>query len=173
MPLALTLGLTSTIRRIATASASVAICAALGSVPARAESAYVAQAAIGASVPVQAFGSTNGAPTPFARSPAIPAPMATPEMAAARGSGQVAQTLQIGNNNHVAHLQTGTGNQSTAGIIGNMNQVGVLQVGNNLHSNIVLLGTQGLNVGVIQPQGSIPVNMLIARLPNGGLLIKR
>lgn len=173
MPFALSLGGTRAIRRIATASAAFAVCAALASVPAQADSAYVAQASTGASVPVQAFGLPHTAPTTFARSQAIPAPMATPEMAATRGSGQVAQTLQIGNDNHVVHLQTGTGNQSTAGIIGNMNQVGVLQAGNNLRSNIVLLGTQGLNVGVIQPQGSLPVNMLIARLPNGGLLIKR
>jgi hypothetical protein len=30
-----------------------------------------------------------------------------------------------------------------------------------------------MNIGVIQPQGSAPVNVLIARLPNGSLLIKR
>jgi hypothetical protein len=36
-----------------------------------------------------------------------------------------------------------------------------------------LINTQGLNVGVIQPNGSAPVNVLIARLPNGALLIAR
>lgn len=171
MPVALTLGVSRAIR--STAAASFAVCAALASVPAQADSAYVAQAAAGSAVPVQAIGLINTAPTTFARSQAVHTPISTPEMAATRGSGQIAQTLQIGNYNHVAHLQAGTGNQSTAGIIGNMNQVGVLQAGNNLRSNVVLIGTQGLNVGVIQPQGSAPVNMLIARLPNGGLLIKR
>jgi hypothetical protein len=48
-----------------------------------------------------------------------------------------------------------------------------LQSGNNLKSNIVLLGAVGLNVGVLQPKGSAPVNVLVARLPGGGLLIKR
>jgi len=40
-------------------------------------------------------------------------------------------------------------------------------------SNVNLINTQGLAVAVIQPPGSAPLNMLIARLPNGGLLIKR
>jgi hypothetical protein len=38
---------------------------------------------------------------------------------------------------------------------------------------VALINTQGLSVGVIQPNGSAPVNVLIARLPNGALLIKR
>jgi hypothetical protein len=40
-------------------------------------------------------------------------------------------------------------------------------------SNIGLINMQGYSVGVFQPPGAAPVNMLIARLPNGSLLIKR
>jgi hypothetical protein len=83
------------------------------------------------------------------------------------------QTLQIGSRNSVYHLQSGANNSSTAGVIGSYNNLTVLQAGNNLKSNVVLLNGSGLNVGVIQPNGSAPVNVIIARLPGGGLLIKR
>jgi hypothetical protein len=49
----------------------------------------------------------------------------------------------------------------------------VLQAGNNLKSNLVLMNGSNMNVSVIQPKGSAPVNVFIARLPGGGLLIKR
>lgn len=171
MPVSVTFSVPRPLRFVA--AVAVLAGAALATAPARADSAYVTQAAGGSAVPVRAMGLATGAPVTFPTAQSVHAPMPTPEMAAIRGYGQVAQTLQIGSHNHVAHLQVGSGNQSTAGIIGNLNQVGVLQAGNNLRSNVVLLGTQGLSVGVIQPQGSAPINMLIARLPNGGLLIKR
>ena len=97
----------------------------------------------------------------------------TPETAAMTG-GNIATTLEIGQYNRVFQGQVGSGNVSNVGIInGVKNNVGVLQAGHSLRSNLLLLNTQGMSVGVIQPNGSAPVNMLIARLPNGGLLIKR
>ena len=69
-------------------------------------------------------------------------------------------------------LQSGQNNLSNVGVIGNGNNVSVLQGGHDL-SNLYLVNTGGLSVGVIQPNNSAPVNMLIARLPNGSLLIKR
>ena len=99
---------------------------------------------------------------------------AVPELAAAASGGNYASTLQIGSYNNVVQAQFGAGNVSNVGIIGgHANNVGVLQAGNNLKSNVGLINTQGLNVGVIQPNGSAPVNVLIARLPGGGLLIAR
>ncbi|PTM41479.1 hypothetical protein [Bosea sp. 124] len=142
--------------------------------PAAAESAYVEQSQAGARLPVHALpiANSHSGVVPAGRSgPAIP--RVAPEAIAAAGRN-FAQTVQIGNYNQVAQIQNGANNQSAVGIIaGNANNVGVLQGGNNLRSNLVLLNTQGLSVGVIQPNGSAPVNMLIARLPNGGLLIKR
>lgn len=96
-----------------------------------------------------------------------------PEMFGFGKGNNLAQTLQIGSRNSAYHLQAGGNNSSTAGIVGSYNNLAVLQAGNNLKSNVVLLNTKGLNVSVIQPQGSAPVNVLIARLPGGGLLIKR
>ena len=69
--------------------------------------------------------------------------------------------------------RSGGGNVSNVGIWGGKNNdVGVWQGGRDL-SNINLINTQGMAVAVIQPPGSAPLNMLIARLPNGALLIKR
>jgi hypothetical protein len=104
-----------------------------------------------------------------------PAFTPTPELATPAASGfNAAGTLQIGNNNRVVQLQNGANNKSNVGVVnGNSNNVGVLQAGYSLQSNLLLLNTSGLSVGVFQPNGSAPVNMLIARLPNGGLLIKR
>ncbi|MEA1832542.1 hypothetical protein U8607_10650 [Methylobacterium durans] len=156
-------------------AAAALLTIAIGLAPSvgHADSAYVTQAANGVAVPVNAVLPLLNAPAPVARSHIISAQIPTPETSARGQGNHLAQTLQIGSANQVAHLQVGSRNESTVGIIGNMNQIGVLQAGNNLQSNVVLLGTQGLNVGVIQPPGSAPVNMLIARLPNGGLLIKR
>ena len=96
-----------------------------------------------------------------------------PPEAVTAAKQNLAQTYQLGSYNSALHLQSGANNSSTVGVIGFENNVAVLQSGNNLKSNVVLLNTVGLNVGVLQPQGSAPVNMLIARLPGGGLLIKR
>lgn len=97
----------------------------------------------------------------------------TPEAVIVPRGNNLARTLEIGTRNSVYHLQSGMGNSSTAGIIGNYGNINVLQAGNNLKSNVVLLNGAGLNVSVLQPTGSAPVNVLIARLPGGGLLIKR
>jgi hypothetical protein len=114
-----------------------------------------------AQTPTSSFGPRSGS-TPV-----------TPEAAMATG-GNVATTLEMGRYNRVFQGQAGSGNVSNVGIIkGSYNNVGVLQAGHSLTSNLLLVNTQGLSVGVIQPNGSAPVNMLIARLPNGGLLIKR
>jgi hypothetical protein len=95
----------------------------------------------------------------------------TPELATPH-NGNVAQTLQIGNYNRVYQSQSGGGNFSNVAIVGNSNNVGVWQGGQDF-SNLALVNMQGLSVGVLQPRGAAPLNMLIARLPNGSLLIKR
>jgi hypothetical protein len=101
----------------------------------------------------------------------IPTPEAT---SPARANGNFAQTVQIGNFNQVFQLQSGSNNFSNVGVIGGIrNNVAVLQSGHNLRSNLMMVNTQGMSISVIEPNGSAPLNMLIARLPNGGLLIKR
>jgi hypothetical protein len=97
----------------------------------------------------------------------------TPETAAPARSGNIAQTLEIGSFNRVFQSQSGGNNFSNVGVIGGTNNnVGVVQGGKD-RSNIGLINMQGYSVGVFQPPGAAPVNMLIARLPNGSLLIKR
>lgn len=109
----------------------------------------------------------------FEYTPSQTAFVPAPETAAPARNGNVAQTLQIGSFNQVFQSQSGGSNYSNVGIIGgNYNNVGVWQGGKD-QSNLALINTQGLSIGVIQPPGSAPLNMLIARLPNGGLLIKR
>jgi hypothetical protein len=98
----------------------------------------------------------------------------TPESFVSSAIANTALTLQAGRDNLVTHLQNGRGNYSAVAVVnGHQNNVGVLQDGNGLHSQVMLVGTQGLNVGVIQPRNSAPVNLFVARLPGGGLLIKR
>lgn len=89
-------------------------------------------------------------------------------------AGNFAASFASGIGNHILQLQSGKGNYSATAIVGGRkNNVGVLQEGNDLYSQVVLANTSGLNVGVIQPPNSAPVSLFIARLPNGGLLIKR
>ncbi len=96
----------------------------------------------------------------------------TPELTIPH-NGNVAQTLEIGKNNQVYQGQFGGNNYSNVGIIGgNSNNVGVLQGGKDF-SNLQLVNMQGYSVWVLQPRNAPPVNELIARLPNGSLLIKR
>ena len=141
--------------------------------PASAQSAYITQ------VNPHASGFTTSlAPQSIQLVPASQnAPRATafvptPETTSAR-NGNIAQTLQIGSFNHVFQSQSGGNNLSNVGVVGgNGNNVGVWQGGKDL-SNLNLINTRGLSVGVIQPPGAAPLNMLIARLPNGSLLIKR
>jgi hypothetical protein len=96
----------------------------------------------------------------------------TPETAATARNGNIAQTLEIGSFNRVFQSQSGGNNFSNVGVIGTNNNVGVFQGGRD-QSNLGLINTQGLSIGVFQPPGAAPVNMLIAKLPNGSLLIKR
>lgn len=98
----------------------------------------------------------------------------TPETTAiGGGSLNLAQTLEVGRNNTVGQFQAGQNNISNVGVVGgSRNTVGILQGGNAV-SNLYLVNTQGLSVGVLQPKGSSPSNVLIARLPNGALLIKK
>jgi hypothetical protein len=145
-----------------------AVCA-----PASAQTAYITQ------VSPHASGFTTSAATqsiqllPVAQNaPHVTAFVPTPETASAR-NGNIAQTLQVGSFNHVFQSQSGGNNLSNVSVIGgNSNNVGVWQGGKDL-SNIALINTKGLSVDVLQAPGSAPVNALIARLPNGSLLIKR
>jgi hypothetical protein len=96
----------------------------------------------------------------------------TPEMSGAR-NGNLARTIEVGSFNRVFQSQSGGNNFSNVAVLGGKdNNVGVWQGGKDL-SNLNLINTQGLSIAVIQPPGAAPLNMLIARLPNGGLLIKR
>ncbi|MGY5800145.1 hypothetical protein ACXHMN_02315 [Rhizobium sp. LEGMi12c] len=142
----------------------------------RAETAYVAQIPVNVTTPVT-FNDVTTQPLPERRHPSAnyagTGAINVPEANVGSRGNNIAQTLQIGMRNSVYQLQGGSGNISTAGIIGNYGNINVLQAGNNLRSNVVLLNGAGLNVSVLQPAGSAPVNVLIARLPGGGLLIKR
>ena len=162
--------------RIRTAATLLAALLLLGvpTLAASAESAYIAQVPAGSGAAISRVQSGGASFASAPASSARPQPLALLHAAVPVTSGtNIAGTLQVGSFNQVAQLQLGHGNASAVGVVGVHNNVGVLQAGNNLRSNLVLLGTQRLNVGVIQPNGSAPVNMLIARLPNGGLLIKR
>jgi hypothetical protein len=162
------------LRSLVAAVAALLITGAASS-PASAESAYVQQVRAGTVAAIQVLpGITPGTTNTLQNPQRTTSFVLTPETTVPGRGRNVAQTLQIGSFNQVAQIQAGANNRSTVGIIaGHYNRVGVLQAGNNLRSNLVLLNTRGLAVGVLQPNGSTPVNMLIARLPNGGLLIKR
>jgi hypothetical protein len=142
--------------------------------PAAAETAYIAQvnpksSSVG---PMTASPSHQTAPAASygQRSMSF---VPTPETARPARSGNFAQTIQVGNSNQVFQAQAGGNNVSNVGVWGGKNNdIGVWQGGGD-RSNVNLINTQGLAVAVIQPPGSAPLNMLIARLPNGGLLIKR
>jgi hypothetical protein len=89
-------------------------------------------------------------------------------------SRNIVQSVTVGSFNSVVQLQGGQNDLSSASILGGSHDdLGVFQGGNNQLSNIVSLGMRGADVAVLQPPGSAPVNMLIARLPNGAILIKR
>jgi hypothetical protein len=153
---------------------AVAAILVAGCGPAMAESAYIAQVASKVSGPVPTIVSQ---PVPVAPSASYtPRQMSfvpTPETAAPARSGNYAQTIQVGNFNAVFQAQAGGNNVSNVGIWGGKNNnVGVFQGGQDL-SNVNLINTQGLSIAVLQPPGSAPMNVLIARLPDGRLLIKR
>ena len=142
--------------------------------PAFAETAYIAQvnpssagsAPTAASQPIPLVPAAQSAPRQMSFVP-------TPETTRPGHNGNFAQTIQVGNSNQVFQSQSGGNNVSNVGVWGGKNNdIGVWQGGGD-RSNVNLINTQGLAVAVIQPPGSAPLNMLIARLPNGGLLIKR
>jgi hypothetical protein len=93
----------------------------------------------------------------------------TPETALPATGGNFASTIEMGQNKRVFQAQAGAGNSSNVGIInGKHDDVNVLQGGRD-QSNLLTVNTQGLTVDVIQPNGTAPINVLIARLPNGVL----
>jgi hypothetical protein len=159
--------------RVSLLGALAGVLLATGS-PALAETAYIAQ--------VNPKSSSVGPMTASPPHQAVPAAsygqrsmpfVPTPETARPARSGNFAQTIQVGNSNQVFQAQAGGNNVSNVGVWGGKNNdIGVWQGGGD-RSNVNLINTQGLAVAVIQPPGSAPLNMLIARLPNGGLLIKR
>jgi hypothetical protein len=140
-----------------------------------AQSAYITQVDPHSSGTVSSFASQPTQTVPisqFTPSQTAFVPTPTPELAAPR-NGNIAQTLEIGNANSVFQAQSGGRNFSNVGIIGgNANNVGVLQGGKDV-ANVGLINTQGLSVWVLQPSGAPPLNALVAKLPNGSLLIKR
>jgi hypothetical protein len=142
--------------------------------PVLAESAYIAQVNTKASAsalsnvsqPVPVAPAASYAPRPMSFVP-------TPETARPARNGNYAQTIQVGNSNAVFQAQTGGNNVSNVGVWGGKNNdVGVFQGGHD-QSNVNLINTQGLSVAVLQPPGAAPMNVLIARLPSGALLIKK
>ncbi|WP_159006344.1 hypothetical protein [Bradyrhizobium sp. S69] len=143
------------------------------SAPASAQSAYITQAnpnssgfTSTASPSIQLIPVSQNAPRQTAFVP-------TPETAQTARNGNIAQTLEIGSYNRVLQSQSGGNNFSNVGVVGGTNNnVGVFQGGKD-QSNIGLINMQGYSVGVFQPPGAAPLNMLIAKLPNGSLLIKR
>jgi hypothetical protein len=139
-----------------------------------AQTAYITQANPRASGFTSTTASQPAQTVPvFQYTPSQTAFVPTPETAMPARNGNVAQTLQIGSFNNVLQSQSGGNNFSNVGVIGGKNNdVGVWQGGKDL-SNLDLINTQGLSIAVLQPPGAAPVNVLIARLPNGGLLIKR
>lgn len=138
-----------------------------------AESAYISQvsAKAGTAAPTTISQPTQIAPVGnYAQRQSAFVP--TPETTRVRSSN-IATTLEIGNANNVLQAQAGGKNFSDVGVLGGSdNNVAVLQGGRDF-SNLQLVNTQGLSIAVLQPPGSAPINMLIARLPNGSLLIKR
>jgi hypothetical protein len=146
---------------------------ALSSGECRADTAYVTQIPTNVVTTFDAS-ATRPQAQEFRQAPTARVPaMFTPESGAGTTASNFASTLQIGSRNSVYTLQFGNGNTSRTGVIGNDNNVNVLQSGNNLKANVVLMNGSNMSVSVIQPKGSAPVNVLIARLPGGGLLIKR
>jgi hypothetical protein len=148
----------------------------LSAASASAESAFIQQAS--GSVPAGVVGTPGASQSSFVPtgshtgSAFVPTPELT--VPARTQASNIARSVTVGSFNNVVQLQGGQNDLSSATVLGGShNNVGVFQGGNNDLSNVVLLGMRGSNVAVLQPPGAAPVNMLIARLPNGALLIKR
>ena len=166
------LALRSRSRQVVLAGALLASCP-----QAFAQTAYIAQVSAHASVANTALAAQPAQAVPVPQyTPSQTAFVPTPELTPQRNANlatNMAYTLQIGSHNRVYQSQSGGNNYSSVGIVaGNSNNVGVWQNGRDF-SNVALVNMQGYTVGVFQAPGAAPINMLIARLPNGGLLIKR
>lgn len=141
-----------------------------------ADSAYIQQAGGATTINIPAYQPISNAETNNSAHFGTPGAFApTPELNVPRShNGNYAQSLTIGSYNNVAQIQAGKNDTSSVAVVGGkQDNVGVLQTGNNVLSNIVLIGMQGTSVGVLQSQNATPVNMLIARLPNGSILIRK
>jgi hypothetical protein len=141
---------------------------------ANAETAYISQVNTRPGATSTVHGNIQSSPVPTTQyGPGQASLVPSPGIAAPTHTGNFAQTIQVGSFNQVLQFQSGQNNVSNVGVLGGQNNnVGVWQGGRDL-SNLNLINTQGLSIGVIQPAGSAPINMLIAKLPNGGLMIKR
>jgi hypothetical protein len=142
---------------------------------ANAQSAYITQVnshASGAIFPVASQPKQTVPVSQYMPSQTAFVPMSTPEMTVPHNpNGNIAQTLQIGKNNSVYQGQAGRNNYSNVTSIGSNSKVGVLQGGKDF-ANIVLINMQG-PVWVLQPPNAPPLNELIAKLPNGKVVVKR
>ncbi|WP_158808184.1 hypothetical protein [Beijerinckia sp. L45] len=134
---------------------------------ASAETAYIDQTSNGASRTAGGFTPVSGSgPVTYVPTPELVAPLSR--------NSNFAESVAVGNANTIAQVQAGRGDLSAVTVLGGSHDhVGVIQGGDDERSNVVLLGIQGLNLTVLQPTNAPPVNMLIARLPNGGFLIKK
>jgi hypothetical protein len=157
--------------------AAISLCLASAPHDASAESAYIQQATGGSGTPMVLTYQpmTNG---PMVASGHFNAPGSTvpiPELVVPRSNGSnFAKSVTVGSFNNITQIQTGQSDTSFVSVLGGTHDnVGVLQAGNGLTSNIVLLGVHGINFDLVQRPDSAPINMLIARLPNGSILIKR
>jgi hypothetical protein len=141
---------------------------------ANAETAYISQVNTRPGATSTPHGNFQSSPVPTTQyGPGQMSLVPAPGIAAPTHSGNFAQTIQVGSFNQVLQFQSGQNNVSNVSVLGGQkNNVGVWQGGHDL-SNLNLINTQGLSIGVIQPFGSAPINMLIAKLPNGSLMIKR
>lgn len=142
--------------------------------PAHADSVFIPQLAPDPTGAQPPFALPSLAPPETSPNPStVPAVVPSPATASSTGSGRnFALTTVFGNFNQTVQVQLGTNDQSALGVFGNNDTAGVFQAGNNLRSDVAVLG-QNLAVGVIEPDGSPPVDLLIARLPSGRLLIAR
>jgi hypothetical protein len=136
------------------------------------ESAYIQQAAGGSGTPKYFIigPNTNSQTGNSAHTNSAP----IPELFTPTRNGNVSGSLTVGSFNNIAQIQAGKNDASAVSILGGKHDnVGVLQAGNNVTSNIALIGLQGVNLGIIQGLNAPPINMIIARLPNGSIMIRR
>jgi hypothetical protein len=153
--------------------AAAVMALAISSAAHAAESVYIQQAVPGTTmkqtIPDSSIGqSAVSSNTQFPFTP--PPEQTVPHGATA---ANFAQSITVGNFNTITQVQSGRNDLSSVAVLGgNGNNVGVSQNGNNLAASLALLGTQAMNIALVQGPNSPPVNVLIARLPNGSILIK-